>query len=262
MGAPVQVYTRKGIGWRKPLPSGGLLVFLAFYFKKMEQINEEQKKGLGFGWGKFWIYLNLLCGIGFLIAIFSIGINSLSPFVFLYPILFFSASLAAWKEYEFGLYFIEVCLALAFWFLLAALFFKEPAEMEAAIFITAPLLLIFFVRRRKWFMGDPSPILQGTKKLPERIRGGLVITLLAWGIKKIASVGKKIFVDEKVKEFRILIVIIIALLVFMFYWFEWRPSQIIKECNNSARQRVSRSANKSVEQYEIYYKICLRERGL
>jgi hypothetical protein len=41
----------------------------------------------------------------------------------------------------------------------------------------------------------------------------------------------------------------------LFYWFEWRPSQIIKNCNNSAIKQSQRS-------YEDNYQKCLRKNGL
>ena len=61
-----------------------------------------------------------------------------------------------------------------------------------------------------------------------------------------------------------------------FYWFEWRPTQIKKECNISSIKnaqdfyKTKYSYEKQeiekgyylVDNYESYYKQCLREKGL
>jgi len=55
-----------------------------------------------------------------------------------------------------------------------------------------------------------------------------------------------------------------------FYWFEWRPSQIRKECNNQVESAgVEQSVALSGEQYikwqsikAGFYNACLRKKGL
>lgn len=72
------------------------------------------------------------------------------------------------------------------------------------------------------------------------------------------------------------IIIIIALISIIsgaiFYWYEWRPSQIIKKCSHRAEgmygltkslpglPSIPESVRQS--QKEITYKDCLRENGL
>ena len=55
----------------------------------------------------------------------------------------------------------------------------------------------------------------------------------------------------------ILIIIILAILGGAFYWFQWRPSQIRKECYD----RIP-DFKKEYGTYEKDYKQCLIEHGL
>lgn len=56
---------------------------------------------------------------------------------------------------------------------------------------------------------------------------------------------------EKLKEYKYVILIIILILGFIFYWFEYRPIQIKKDCYK-----------KSQESMFVYYDDCLKEKGL
>lgn len=60
----------------------------------------------------------------------------------------------------------------------------------------------------------------------------------------------------------IIVIIISALLLIIigvgcFYWYEYRPSQIRKGCSKELRE-----TERSLEARELFYKTCLREKGL
>ncbi len=64
----------------------------------------------------------------------------------------------------------------------------------------------------------------------------------------------------------ILVVIILAVLGGAFYWFQWRPTQIRKECSkyNSEeiiKARIDKSSFLSPSMFQTY-EDCLREHGL
>jgi len=86
---------------------------------------------------------------------------------------------------------------------------------------------------------------------------------------------------EKIKQFKGIIAIIIALLGFAFYWFQYRPAQARKECvmtaQNHSREllktkanmnngtQLQDAANKNLylqPDYEISFKNCLSEHGI
>jgi len=57
--------------------------------------------------------------------------------------------------------------------------------------------------------------------------------------------------------FKLVIIIIILKVTFgAFYWYEWRPSQIRKECSGELKR------GGSIEARELFYKTCLSEHGL
>ena len=57
------------------------------------------------------------------------------------------------------------------------------------------------------------------------------------------------------------ICIILLLLGFAFYWYEWRPTQIRKECNKQAYDSTG-LREFGGKLYENAYERCLREKGL
>jgi hypothetical protein len=75
-----------------------------------------------------------------------------------------------------------------------------------------------------------------------------------------------------------LLAIIIILIVAGFYWFGWRPSQIVKNCNIEAKEKATRFLKGSnpktegpfdgildlaiPEIQDTYYEECVREHGL
>ena len=57
--------------------------------------------------------------------------------------------------------------------------------------------------------------------------------------------------------------IIFLILSGAFYWFQWRPAQIRKECSRFINLKVIGSwRTHSAEEKELDYKECLREHGL
>lgn len=64
--------------------------------------------------------------------------------------------------------------------------------------------------------------------------------------------------------FKIFLILIIGL---AFYWYEWRPTQIKKECYNIAWHKAYPCGDNSKSVYEQnsynnYYKSCLEQKGL
>ena len=62
---------------------------------------------------------------------------------------------------------------------------------------------------------------------------------------------------QKLKEYKYIILIALLVLGFAFYWYSWRPSQIIKKCTNSKNLM-----GYSIMTPELLYKNCLRVNGL
>ncbi len=77
---------------------------------------------------------------------------------------------------------------------------------------------------------------------------------------------------EKIKQYKFIILIVILILGFAFYWFEWRPSSIKKDCYNEAKEKaIEKFTNSNLERlsgkftkedYDAYYKWCLEQKGL
>lgn len=66
------------------------------------------------------------------------------------------------------------------------------------------------------------------------------------------------------KNFKWITVIIITsgLIAFWFYWFQWRPSQIRKECSKYPDKTTKSSLFRSSETTENEYTDCLHKNGL
>lgn len=60
----------------------------------------------------------------------------------------------------------------------------------------------------------------------------------------------------KIKQYKYIIFIALVVLGFVFYWFEWRPAQIRKDCAERNKDKVYS------ERYSNFYNQCLREMGL
>jgi hypothetical protein len=65
------------------------------------------------------------------------------------------------------------------------------------------------------------------------------------------------------------IVLFLGIVAFAFYWYEWRPSKIRIECNDSAFIGSMKSLDESsytqsgrMDLKEKFYKDCLRYKGL
>jgi hypothetical protein len=64
------------------------------------------------------------------------------------------------------------------------------------------------------------------------------------------------------------IVVLAVVLIVLFYWFQWRPAEIRKECSKytSANIKVGNGGNVDIDEFikgnDFIYKECLRMRGL
>lgn len=67
---------------------------------------------------------------------------------------------------------------------------------------------------------------------------------------------------EKIKKYYPIFIIILIILGVVFYWYEWRPTQIKKECSMEAYDSSITSPRRPWESPDDYYKKCLRENGL
>lgn len=61
-----------------------------------------------------------------------------------------------------------------------------------------------------------------------------------------------------IKEKKILLVIFIAGIALLFYWFQWRPNEIRKSCANEATNKYKGYGNI----VNNYYRLCLVKHGM
>lgn len=67
---------------------------------------------------------------------------------------------------------------------------------------------------------------------------------------------------SKLKEYYLLIILTLMLMGGAFYWYELRPMQMIKKCNDKAiNEAKDQKPEAVVNFYEFSYKLCLRLRG-
>lgn len=69
------------------------------------------------------------------------------------------------------------------------------------------------------------------------------------------------------KQYIGLIILVVIIFASLFYWYEYRPSQIKKECYNAAKEKAIERDGLSngqfrKESYDTYYGWCLQEKGL
>ena len=62
---------------------------------------------------------------------------------------------------------------------------------------------------------------------------------------------------EKIKQYKYIILIAVIILGFIFYWFQIRPTQIVKNCTKETNNLFSNPQFR-----ESDYKLCLRLHGL
>lgn len=65
---------------------------------------------------------------------------------------------------------------------------------------------------------------------------------------------------EKIKIILPISIILLVILGFAFYWFQWRPSEIRKEC--SRQSLIESGAISQSSNYSFFYELCLKEHGL
>lgn len=63
---------------------------------------------------------------------------------------------------------------------------------------------------------------------------------------------------EKLKQYKKIILVVIIIFGFIFYWFEWRPSQIKKYCYKEADKWSNGVGRAS---FEYHYSKCLKYKG-
>ncbi|MCK4797620.1 MAG: hypothetical protein KAT05_09575 [Spirochaetes bacterium] len=59
-------------------------------------------------------------------------------------------------------------------------------------------------------------------------------------------------------------IVVLLILVGLFYWYEYRPSEIKKQCNKESVEKAKNieDGNQAIKIYDARYKSCLRENGL
>ena len=72
---------------------------------------------------------------------------------------------------------------------------------------------------------------------------------------------------DAIKKYKELFIVGLVIIAFAFYWYEWRPIQIKKECYqfSSGGYLSPQSPLKAINPFESpdeRYKNCLREKGL
>ncbi len=67
---------------------------------------------------------------------------------------------------------------------------------------------------------------------------------------------------EKITKKVVLIVIAVVVFLSGFYWIFVRPTYARKACNKKALDYASESKTNTSNNYELFYKICLRNKGL
>jgi ABC-type nickel/cobalt efflux system permease component RcnA len=66
---------------------------------------------------------------------------------------------------------------------------------------------------------------------------------------------------ETIKKYWLGSLIILIFLGAWFYWFEWRPTQLIKACQLWSMDRVA-SVSGDRDDAKYFYEKCLRENGI
>jgi len=71
---------------------------------------------------------------------------------------------------------------------------------------------------------------------------------------------------EKIKEYRGIIILILIIILGAFYWYELRPRNIIRECNENIYKLMIENdkSNSEVNRnfYDFNYKVCTRKHNL
>jgi len=67
----------------------------------------------------------------------------------------------------------------------------------------------------------------------------------------------------KVKTIKALLFIFIILVgCGLFYWYEWRPSEVKKACNLEALKSANEASSEKKRVYDFSYDICLKKNGI
>lgn len=73
--------------------------------------------------------------------------------------------------------------------------------------------------------------------------------------------------NKNILQYKYTILALLTLLALTFYWYEWRPTQIKKDCYNIAREKAIEKGSREdkkfyKDDYDTYYKWCLEQKGL
>lgn len=66
---------------------------------------------------------------------------------------------------------------------------------------------------------------------------------------------------QHINRINITIALLITIVVLSFYWYEWRPSQLVKTCHSWSIDQA-KGIEGDREDVSYYYKKCLRENGI
>jgi len=65
-----------------------------------------------------------------------------------------------------------------------------------------------------------------------------------------------------IKKHKNLVILALVIIGLAFYWYEWRPVQIKKECWAKTKEAIEQSSNKSASDVETFLNVCLTSRGI
>lgn len=66
---------------------------------------------------------------------------------------------------------------------------------------------------------------------------------------------------KKIKEYKVIIIIVLVLILGVFYWYEWRPSQIQKDCLVKVKKSIE-GKDIPVIDVQRFLDICIKGNGL
>ncbi|HCU48003.1 TPA: hypothetical protein DIC39_03020 [Patescibacteria group bacterium] len=66
----------------------------------------------------------------------------------------------------------------------------------------------------------------------------------------------------KINDKWLIIILVLIVLIFAFWWYEWRPSHYIRACQYWAVDRAKATHASSYDQVNYFFEKCLRENGI
>ena len=74
-----------------------------------------------------------------------------------------------------------------------------------------------------------------------------------------SNVGKKYF---KMNNKLLFVFFSLSIVAAFFYWFQWRPTQIKRECSQKVSTAAKKTINVTFQEMNGAYEFCLHEKGL